>query len=286
MNFFKLIIAGLVIGIANVIPGVSGGTMAVVFGVYDRLIGIISLNVKKIFSEWKFWLPLALGMGIGILLFSKVVQFLFEKYPVYTSFFFTGIVAGSIPLVFKKCALQNQDGKSYRIEKAVAICAILGFAVMVIMDFFKANASASDIIQTEFSVELVIKLGIGGALAAIAMIIPGISGSFLLLILGIYATVIGAVADLNIPLLIPIAIGVIIGLLCGASFVRFLMNKYPRATYGAILGLIAGSILAILPIEGLIAFINAGGVMVFVHILISLVCAALGFLIAVKQKAK
>ena len=103
MKLIKLIFAGLVVGIANVIPGVSGGTMAVVFGVYDRLIGVITLNVKKIFSEWKFWLPLGIGMVLGILLFSKVVTFLFEHFPVYTSFVFTGIVAGSIPLLYKRC---------------------------------------------------------------------------------------------------------------------------------------------------------------------------------------
>ena len=78
MKILKLILAGIVIGVANVIPGVSGGTMAVVFGIYDELIGVISFNIKQIFSKWRFWLPLAGGMGIGIIAFSKIVTFLFE----------------------------------------------------------------------------------------------------------------------------------------------------------------------------------------------------------------
>ena len=101
MDFIRLIVIGVILGVANVIPGVSGGTLAVVFNIYDRLINVITLNVKKILSEWKFILPLVVGMGLGIILFSKAITFLFENYPVQTNWFFIGIILGSIPMIAK-----------------------------------------------------------------------------------------------------------------------------------------------------------------------------------------
>ena len=92
MEFIRLIGIGMILGVANVIPGVSGGTMAVVFNIYDRLIGVITLNVKKIVSEWKFILPLVAGIVLGVILFSKVITFLFQNYPVQTNWFFIGII--------------------------------------------------------------------------------------------------------------------------------------------------------------------------------------------------
>ena len=295
MELIKLIFAGLVVGIANVIPGVSGGTMAVVFGVYDRLIGVITLNVKKIFSEWKFWLPLGIGMVLGILIFSKVVTFLFEHSPVYTSFVFTGIVAGSIPMLYKRCCktaglaanaenTENSSGaKRARFpELSVVLCILVFFAFMMVLTFFNTSDLSEGVVQKTLDAALMTKLFIGGAIAAIAMIIPGISGSFFMLILGIYATIIAAVADLNIPLLVPMALGVIVGLFAGAGLVRLLMKKVPYQTYGGILGLVAGSVFAVLPFKGFAELCAAQGAVM--PAIISLLCIAAGFCLAFFQK--
>lgn len=282
MNTIKLFFAGIVVGIANVIPGVSGGTMAVIFGVYDRLIAIISFNIKKIFAEWKFWLPLAIGMGAGILLFSKVVDFLFSNYPVYTCFFFTGIIAGSLPLIYKRCL--NKDAEKKLPSLSVSICILLAFAVMIFLAFFNTESLAEGAAYSELTFALGMKLLLGGALAAIAMIIPGISGSFLMLVLGIYATIIGAVADLNIMILLPVAVGVVIGLFAGAGLVRYLMAKVPFHTYGVILGLIAGSIFAVLPAKDCAALISSGEVAAVLVVIISLLSFAAGFALAFFQK--
>ncbi len=291
MELIKLIFAGLVVGIANVIPGVSGGTMAVVFGVYDRLIGVITLNVKKIFSEWKFWLPLGIGMVIGILLFSKVVTFLFEHYPVYTSFVFTGIVAGSIPMLYKRCCKTALPaGAEKPAEKtgtklpefSVILCILVFFAFMLVLTFFNTSDLSEGVVQKTLDPALIAKLFVGGAISAIAMIIPGISGSFFMLILGIYATIIAAVADLNIPLMVPMALGVVVGLFAGAGLVRLLMKKVPYQTYGGILGLVAGSVLAVLPFKGFAELCAAQGAAM--PVIISVVCIAAGFCLAFFQK--
>ena len=245
----RLFFVGIILGVANIIPGVSGGTLAVVFNIYDRIIGLISLNIKKIFSEWKFILPIGLGMVSGIIGFSKVITFLFENYPMQTNLFFVGIIAGSIPLVLRKINSSIQETQVKKNKKpyvSTVISFLVALAVMIVMAFFK-DISGSSIIYTELSVKLFFILMISGAVGAVAMIIPGISGSFLMLALGTYATIIGSLSDFNIPLMIPTAIGILLGLLCGAYLVRTLMEKVPAQTYGSILGLVVGSIFTVFP---------------------------------------
>ena len=249
LEAIKLFFVGIILGVANIIPGVSGGTLAVVFNIYDRIIGLISLNIKKIFSEWKFILPIGLGMVAGIIGFSKVITFLFENYPMQTNLFFVGIIAGSIPLVLRKINSSIQETQVKKNKKpyvSTVISFLVALAIMIVMAFFK-DISGSSIIYTELSVKLFFILMISGAVGAVAMIIPGISGSFLMLALGTYATIIGSLSDFNIPLMIPTAIGILLGLLCGAYLVRTLMEKVPAQTYGSILGLVVGSIFTVFP---------------------------------------
>ena len=253
MKYLFLVLKGIVLGVANVIPGVSGGTMAVVFNVYDKIIDLITPNIKKILRSWKFWVPLALGMGIGIFVFSKIITLLLNSYPVPTTFFFIGLIAGSIPLVWKKTGLQKTGGESSLSaarKVQLALCFAVGVALVLCMMFFGFDDSAKDAAKAsaaslsgEFSFKVALMLFFAGAAAAIAMIIPGISGSFLLLALGMYAQIMGAIATLNVPLLVPFALGVMAGLIFGAALVRLLMAKAPSHTYSLILGLVAGSVL-------------------------------------------
>ena len=267
-NALKLIGVGVILGVANVIPGVSGGTLAVVFNVYDRLIQVITLNIKKILAEWKFLLPLIAGMALGILLFSKLITFLFAHYPVQTNWFFIGIILGSIPMIYKRFLYSSPGEKKNIPPVSSIICIAVALAIMAVMTFMEVS-DTGNAIQTEFSLSLAARLFISLAFAAIAMIIPGISGSFLMLVVGVYSTVIAAVADLNVPLLVPAALGAIAGLLGGAGLVRFLMSKVPSQTYGAILGLVLGSILVIFPGFGSGMTLAA-----------SMLCAAGGFLLS------
>ena len=244
--------------------------LAVVFNIYDRLTSVITLNVKKILSEWKFILPLVVGMGLGIILFSKAITFLFENYPVQTNWFFIGIILGSIPMIVKRLMAAGKASSSdaRKIPVSAIVCGVLALAVMAIMTYANVAESGTPI-QTELTPLLAVKLFIGLACATIAMIIPGISGSFLMLVVGIYSTVIAAISDFNIPLLIPAVIGGVIGLLGGAKLVRFLMAKVSAQTYGAIMGLVLGSILVIFP--------GFGG---FVTVATSLLAAAVGFVVS------
>ena len=241
MEQIKLAGIGLVLGITTVIPGLSVGTMAVALNVYDRLIGVITPNIKKIIAAWKFWLPLVIGGIAGIIFFSKVLTVLFENYPVPANWFFIGVIAGSVPVIYNRVRQPSSALPSL----SSVICFILAFAVMILMVIFRPAERTE--VYTVLTPHLFGLLAFGGVLAALAMIIPGISGTFLLLVIGLYRTLLQAVSDLNFFMLIPVALGASIGLLGGAAIVRFLLSKAPRETYGAVLGLVAGSIIVLYP---------------------------------------
>ena len=241
MESIKLTGIGLVLGLTTIIPGLSAGTMAIVFNVYDRLIEIITPNVKKIFAAWKFLLPLMIGAVAGILFFSRLVTLLLDNYPIPTYWFFIGLIAGSTPPIYRRA---RRPGSAFPSAVAV-VCGILALGAMAAMAVL--NPLEDAVSYTVLTPQLFGMLAASGALAAIALIIPGLSGTFFLLVIGMYRTFVQAVSELNIPLLIPVAIGIVAGLLIGAAFVRFLLAKVPGETYGAVLGLLAGSLIVLYP---------------------------------------
>jgi len=260
----KLTLIGFVLGITTVIPGISAATMAVVFNIYDRLINVIVPNIKKIFAAWMFWLPLIIGGAAGVIFASKIFVLLFNNYPTPTYWFFIGVIAGSIPLVYSR--VRKESSRLPWLSSAIS--AVLALAVMAVIAVLKPEEGTK--IYTELTLPVFGIMALGGALGAIAMIIPGISGAFLLLVIGLYRTVLQAVSDLNFMLLIPLIVGACIGLLIGAAFVRFLFLKAPRETNGAVLGLVAGSVFVLYP----------GGFGEGLGIVVSIICLLAGFVLS------
>ena len=119
MQHLFFILAGILFGLANVIPGVSGGTMAVVFGVYERLIGILSDPIKGIKKEWKFLIVFGLGAGIGILAFGKLMNWVLERYPAQAAMFFIGVILGSLPMLFRNAFMPGGKGDQKAMLKAL-----------------------------------------------------------------------------------------------------------------------------------------------------------------------
>ena len=251
VSLLKLFCIGVFIGIANVVPGVSGGTIAVICNVYDKLIILSSLNLRRIKEAWQDILSLALGIGAGIVLFAKMITLLYRAYPAQTSAFFIGVVVGSMPFLFQKARAgipavgdgSMVSGWLY----GTLFCGVAGFALMLGMFFLQRRGVQTAAVVTAFSPIFAAKLAVMGAVAAVAMLIPGISGSFVLLILGVYPTVLQAVADFNMLLLIPIALGVGAGLVFGARLIAVLLERFPAPMYGFILGLVAGSVIYLYP---------------------------------------
>lgn len=272
MDLLALFLKGIAIGMVNVIPGVSGGTLAVVFGIYDKFVNAITFNVKSLWKNRRFVVPLVLGMLLGVLIFSKLIEFLYTHFPLQTNYFFTGLVIGSIPMLFTlmiKIYGNNDDDIAAKKTKlsagkitAVVICALAGLAVMITFNYLegKFNADTFAPIMPEFTVRLAIRIFIAGLLGAIAMIVPGISGSLLMLMMGVYTIVITSIPALFSPdtffhaliLLLPNGVGVLLGLVCGAKLISWMLKKFPNQTYAVIFGLICGSIFAVFPgISGL-----------------------------------
>lgn len=242
MEHILNVIKGAVIGIANAIPGVSGGTMMVIMKVFDRLLGAITLNLKKLKENFVFLLTIFIGMGIGIILSAKVLSYCFEEFYVQTQFFFMGVVLGSLPMIYKEATKDKKLSPIHLIPFLIGLGVIIGVTVASLS--MEANS-----VRTSIDAGTFVYLTVISIIAAAAMIMPGLSGSLVLLILGGYQTVIEAVDKMNIPILIPVAIGIIIGVLLCAKLITLCLKKWHRGTYAVILGLICGSFYAIFPRE-------------------------------------
>ena len=236
----KTFIYGALIGIANAIPGVSGGTMAVILNIFDKI--MYSVSLKNLKNNLKFLIPLALGAAAGIFALSNVIVTLLETHAMLLNFCFIGLIIGSLPSIYKKASEST-------IKRRNIILCIMAFAFMIFMgtlnqgDF--ANKTLDD--MGGMTVGLCTYLILTVCISTIAMILPGISGSLMMLLFGVYTIVMGAIADLNFLLMIPIGTGVLCGLFIGVKVIKNMLTSHPQALYFIILGLVAGSVFAIYP---------------------------------------
>ena len=247
MKFILYAVYGCIIGVANIIPGVSGGTMAVILNVYDKLIDSVIGIKKHVKESLTFLIPVIIGGGLGIFGFAKLLKYLIANFPMPTFFFFIGLILGTVPMIFKKL-LTSKDGiKKFNIYTVIPF--IVFFGIMIALSFFDPQNSSAAQMQIDFVSW--IYLFFGSALAAMCMIIPGVSGSMILMILGLYSTVLGAIADIfknfsgSAMILLPAGLGIILGLLGGAKLIDICLKKFPQMTFAGILGLMLGSLLSI-----------------------------------------
>ncbi|MEB1808045.1 MAG: DUF368 domain-containing protein [Bacillaceae bacterium] len=237
---WKNIFRGMMIGISDLVPGVSGGTIAVILGIYDRLIAAISGFFSR---KWKdylgFLIPLAIGAILAVFLLSRLIKWLLEFYPQPTYFFFLGLIGGIIPYLFSKIDYKNTFKPAHYLVLVVSSIAI-GSTI-----FFVERESQTIIETVTASSGLVFFFS--GWIASMAMLLPGISGSFVLLLLGVYHSVIHAVAELNLLIIVIVGAGVGVGLIVSSKIIRFLLKTLPVFTYAFIIGMVIGSIVVIFP---------------------------------------
>lgn len=236
---WKNVYRGLVMGAADVVPGISGGTIALLLGIYDQLI----LSINKLFSkEWKqqlnFLIPLGIGMAIAIFLFANAIQWLFEHYPHPTQFAFVGLILGVLPLLFK------ESGARVNFKWQHFSILIISAAIAASLSFFQGDEA---FIIVDINFMTYIFLFLSGAIASVAMILPGISGSLILLLIGAYGTVIHAVTEMQMDILIVVALGIGFGLVAMSKIISYFLKQYPHMTYAAIIGLVIGSTYVVFP---------------------------------------
>ncbi len=239
MKYIILALKGIAMGIANAIPGVSGGTIAVITKIYDELLESITPNIKKLIKNMPFLLPVGIGMIIGILLAAKVLAFLFETYNVPTQLFFMGIILGSMPMVYQEATREK------KLQPINIIPFLIGAGIMIGMFFIRTDNISS--VDSSLTVGNAVLFVLAAFLAAVAMIIPGISGALVMKILGAYDAAIMALNDMNIPVILLFAVGAIVGIFVAAKVISMLLKKFRKETYCIIAGLIIGSVPSVFP---------------------------------------
>lgn len=250
MKSIILMVKGFIMGIANIIPGVSGGTLALTLGIYEQFIGAISHLLSNLKENVRFLLPVFIGMGISILTMSGVITTSFEHYPIPTTMFFMGLVIGGIPMLMKKIA-KTKEAK----QVSSYVLVFITFAFVMILTFSKElfGSGLGDANLDNLNILNYLWLSIVGVIAAATMVIPGISGSLVLMLLGYYFPIVNTIKELahfdNIVSNIFVAgffgIGVIIGIVLVAKLIEWLLSKYEIKTYFGVIGFIVASVLAI-----------------------------------------
>lgn len=240
-----LVLKGFVLGIANIIPGVSGGTLAITLGIYEELIGIVSHFFSNIKKNILFIIPIGIGAVLSILLGSKIINYTLDHYKIATTLFFIGLIIGGIPLIYKKVKKEKKEAKHI-------ITFLITFFFIIGLTFLKSGENTISL--ETINITMIITLFLVGGLAAATMIIPGISGSFVLMLLGFYEPITETIASLtdfsllthNIMILAPFGIGIGIGIILIAKIIEYLLKKHEELTYYAILGFIFSSIISLI----------------------------------------
>ena len=238
VDYITLFFKGIFMGIADAIPGVSGGTIALLLGIYEELISTISgLNINLLIdlkqngfkSFWKklngnFLVTLIVGIGISLIFFIKISSKLLNDYPMFIWSFFLGLIIATVYVIFK--LIKTWD----------YINIISAFATIILSSMLSSiSVNSSD----EISLLYILVCGI---IASSAMILPGISGSLILVIMGVYKVLIDSVNNLETSIIFTFIIGAITGLISFSKILSWLFNNYKNLTYSVMLGLVIGSI--------------------------------------------
>ena len=321
MEYPKNIIKGVVIGISMMVPGVSGGTMAIVLGIYDKLVHSVAAIFKDFRKNILFLVQFGIGGAAGVLIFSRLMEGAMTRYPYIMRYLIMGVIMGGLPLLYKKASesgadtqrnkvgtgessidvqddkthtpRDKQDGRTHtqhnvqrsnaharqntRISKTCAqenraairrtagsvsgstvgsasgstagsvtdyIFLVLGAAIVLLMTLEPESLIN---MATDGSLTSYIFLLISGVIIAVGVVLPGISWSFMLLVLGMYEITLNAINTFNIPFLIPLGIGMVLGIFGTAKAIERFLQKYPRKTYMLIIGFVAGSLVEVYP---------------------------------------
>ena len=247
----KQIVQGAVVGVANIIPGVSGGTMLVAMGLYDRLIHAITHLRSEFKKSLELLFPILIGAGLAIVILSRLFEFLFEYYPIPTNFAFCGLIAGSLPFIFEKV-------KGHKVTIGKVIPFFIFFAIVVGMALLgETDGKAADVSFNFINATKLLGVGI---IAAATMVIPGVSGSMMLMLMGYYNTILKSINQfidallafdlqdifVQCGILVPFGIGVVLGIFLIAKLIEILFARAEIHAYYAIIGLIMASPIAIL----------------------------------------
>ena len=243
VDYIKLFFKGVFMGIADAIPGVSGGTIALLLGIYEELISTISgLNFSLITklknngfkSLWEslngnFLITLVLGIGISLILFVKISANLLTSHPLYVWSFFLGLILATVYVIYKLI-------ESWNLVNIISTLLMIAFSIILTSDSLNISDDTN-----------LFYILICGIIASSAMILPGISGSLILVILGVYKILVEALDNLDVKIISSFLVGAVIGVISFSKILKWLFNNYKSLAYSIMLGLVIGSIEKIWP---------------------------------------
>lgn len=271
------VLRGAVIGVSNIIPGVSGGTMAVSMGIYDRVIYAVNNLFRQFRKSFRELLPILIGVLIGLFAFAALIGTLLgtksQEIPMTrlpTNFAFIGLILGGLPAIYKRVNMKNAG--------IAGIVLFLVFLALVVVLPLLNPPEARTVDHSVGTILLMIPLG---AISSSTMVIPGVSGSMIMMLLGYYNPIINAMNDLrsgdwsSLAILLPYVAGLIVGIVFIAKLMNYLLKKNAALTFSAIFGLVIGSPVALLmQNRECFPLANAG------NWIASAVCLAAGFAVA------
>ena len=281
MNFILDMLKGAVIGIANVIPGVSGGTMAVSMGIYNKLIS----SVSHLFSQFKkiirTLLPILIGCEIGIVCFTYAIKYLLTNQPLPTCLTFLGLILGGVPVLIREMKTGIRKSRRRRLTAMNVLAFLVMFLLAAALPFLKESTDTLTTLTATPGTMIV--LFFMGIIAAATMVIPGVSGSMILMILGYYYGVINSITGFmdalkagnwnallgEAAILIPFGIGCVLGIFLIAKLIEYLFERHTVSTYAAILGLILSSPFGIFHNTGALAHVTVGGLIIGIILMIA-----------------
>jgi putative membrane protein len=240
-----LLLKGMTVGSSMLLPGVSGGTMAIILGIYDRLLKSLSGIFKDFKRSATYLIIFAAGAGVGFLLFarliSKALEIDFLADPLH--YLFLGAVIGTVPLIFV-CATKNlkKGKKEFGILDAVMI--LIGFLLLLPVSFIPEGLFVMD---ANLGFNDLLLLFAAGLVLSVALVLPGISVSFTMLVFGIYESTIAAVESLDVMFLLPLALGLVIGTFATAALLDKALTRFTRQSYLIIGGFVLASVTELFP---------------------------------------
>ena len=245
----KNVIGGIAIGIANIIPGVSGGTMMVILGIFNRMMeaisGLFLKNNPNRKDDFLFILEVLIGAAIGLVGFAKILTFLFNTYPTQTMYWFVGLVGFSIPVFMKS------ESKNNKLNWIALVC---GLAIILIIKFLAPQSDGNfNPVFPPIEVMYCIKMIFVGIIGGAAMILPGVSGSMVLMIIGeyfLFKSLLANVLSFELIVLVPLfflGIGILIGIVLSAKLAKYFLTHYHVQTISFLLGLIIMSTFVLIP---------------------------------------
>ena len=236
MNFVSNLFKGIAIGAGAILPGISSGVLCIIFGIYEKLLDSILGFFKNIRKNFKFLFPLFLGGLLGILLFSKLLNYLLYAYPTPTKSTFVGLILTTIPSLLKEVNHKHKFKLTYIFYLIIAL--LIGLLTV----FLEKNIIISS--NNEFNYFYLILCGF---LMSIGVVVPGVSSTIILMLLGVYSAYLTSLSAIYLPILAPMGIGLILGLFIFMKLTKICIDKFYAQTFYTIAGFTLGSILVIWP---------------------------------------